>query len=425
VSPALKGSVLHYAEWRESVVESVWERASVIEDLQIDGTVRPGFVREEFETNFRGRGDVGASLAVYVRGELVVDLWGGIADPATGRPWERGTVGLVYSATKGATAVLVNRLAEQGVLDPDAPVSRYWPEFAAEGKDRITVAQLLSHQAGLPMPSEPLTREELLAGTPVVEVLARQKPMWEPGSAHGYHALTFGWLVGELVRRATGHSLGTVFADEIARPFGLDFWIGLPADRVGSVAPLIDGVPDPNALDAITDPEVKERALKVVAAMSDPSSMFSRALSTNGALPTPHAATWNAPSVYAAELPAANGITNARSLARLYAACVGEVDGRRVLSEAALDRARVEQVRGPDGVIIGESRFGIGFQLSTQTAPLLGEGSFGHAGAGGALGFGDVSSEVGFGYVQNQLGASLTGEPRTAAVTDALRRALA
>jgi CubicO group peptidase (beta-lactamase class C family) len=285
----------------------------VIDDLQIDGTVRPGFeeVREEFETNFRERGDVGASLAVYVRGELVVDLWGGIADPATGRPWERGTVGLVYSATKGATAVLVNRLAEQGVLDPDAPVSRYWPEFGAEGKDRITVAQLLSHQAGLPMPSEPLTRDELLAGTPVVEA------------------------------------------------------------------------------------------------------------------PTPHAATWNAPSVYAAELPAANGITNARSLARLYAACVGEVDGRRVLSGAALDRARVEQVRGPDGVIIGESRFGIGFQLSTQAAPLLGEGSFGHAGAGGALGFGDVSSEVGFGYVQNQLGASLTGEPRTAAVIDALRRALA
>lgn len=395
-------------------------------DVAIHGHVNAGFegVRKEFATNFAERGDIGASLAVYVDGTPVVDLWGGTADPTTGRPWERDTVGLVYSATKGASAIVVNLLAERGEIDLDTPVTAYWPEFGAEGKDRITVAQLLSHQAGLPVPAEPMTREELLAGIPVVESLAGQKPMWEPGTAHGYHALTFGWLVGELVRRVSGRTLGAVFAAEVSGPLGLDFWIGLPPGLAASVAPLIDGVPDPNALDSITDPEVKDQVLRVVTALSDPSSLFARVLSTNGALPTPHALTWNDAAVYAAEQPAANGITNARSLARMYAACIGEVEGARILSEKALDRARAEQVRGPDTVLMNESRFGVGFQLSTAGAPLLGDASFGHAGAGGALGFGDVTSRVGFGYVQNQLSASLVGEPRTAALIDALRRAL-
>lgn len=396
------------------------------DDLQIQGTVEAGFeeVRDEFVANFRERGDVGASLAVYLDGSPVVDLWGGVADPTTGRAWDRDTVALVYSATKGATAVVLNLLAERGEIDLDSPVATYWPEFGAEGKERVTVAQLLSHQAGLAVPTETLTRAELLAGTPIAAALARQKPLWEPGTRHGYHALTFGWLTGELVRRATGRTLGTVFADEVAGPLGLDFWIGLPADRASAVAPLINGVPDPGALDAITDPATKELALRVVAAVMDPTSLFARTLSTNGALPTPDADTWNDPAVHSAEQPAANGITNARSLARMYAGCVGEVDGVRILSEKALDRARVEQVRGPDEVTIGESRFGTGFQLSTPGVPLLGEGSFGHAGAGGSLGFGDADRGVGFGYVQNQLGASLIGEPRTAALLGALARAL-
>jgi CubicO group peptidase (beta-lactamase class C family) len=394
--------------------------------VAVDGTVVAGFegVRDEFVANFVDRGDVGAALAVYVDGRPVVDLWGGVADPATGRAWQRDTPGLVYSVTKGATAVVLNLLAERGELDLDSPVAAYWPEFGAAGKDRITVAQLVSHQAGLPVPTEALTREQLLAGAPVVAALERQEPLWEPGSRHGYHALTFGWLTGELVRRVTGRSLGTVFAEEVAGPLGLDFWIGLPPDRAASVAPLINGVPDPAALDAITDPEVKDLVLRVVGAITDPTSLFARTLSTNGALPTPDAVTWNAAEVYAAEQPAANGIATARSIARMYAGCVGEVDGVRVLSEKALDRARVEQARGPDEVLITETRFGVGFQLSTPGAPLLGEGSFGHAGAGGALGFGDVPARVGFGYVPNQLGASLAGEPRTAALIAALGAAL-
>lgn len=394
--------------------------------LRVDGTVAPGFegLRKEFETNFVARGDVGASLAVYVDGVLVVDLWGGIADLATGQPWERRTFGLVYSVTKGASSLVVNLLASRGDLDLEAPVAAYWPEFGAQGKDQITVAQLLSHQAGLPVPCEPMTREELLVGTPVVEALARQKPLWKPASKHGYHALTFGWLVGELVRRVTGRSLGAVFADEIAHPLGLDFWIGLPAEFADSVAPLIDIVPGSKTLDAINDPESRDLVSRIVAALTDRSSLFARALSINGALPTPHAASWNDVEIYTAEQPAANGITNARSLARMYASCVGEVDGMRILPQRALDRARTEQVRGPDAVTIAESRFGMGFQLGTPFAPLLGEGSFGHSGAGGALGFGDATHRVGFGYVQNQLRNSLVGEPRTAALIRALDQAL-
>lgn len=396
------------------------------DEPQIHGRVEPGFeeVRSEFRTNFTNRGDVGASLAIYVDGRPVVDLWGGLADPTSGTPWGEDTVALFYSATKGVTATIVNRLAERGTIALDAPVAEYWPEFGKQGKERVTVAQLLSHQAGLPVPTEPLTRAELIAGGPVIEVLARQEPAWEPGTAHGYHALTLGWLAGELIRRVTGRSLGTLVAEEIAAPLKLRLWIGLPENEQHSVAPLINGVPDPTALATITDPAVKELALEVAAAAADPSSLLARTLSTNGALPAPEAAAWNVREVHAMEQPAANGIGNARALARMYAACIGEVDGVRLLSDDALAVARAQRVRGPDAVIIGESRYGIGYQLSTPTSPMLGEGSFGHAGAGGALGFGDVTAQVSFGYVQNQLGTSLIGEPRTAALIEALRRAL-
>jgi CubicO group peptidase (beta-lactamase class C family) len=391
--------------------------------LSVDGHVAPGFegVRQAFEDNFRVRGDVGASVAVYVDGAPVVDLWGGLADPATGRAWGRDTTTLVYSATKGATAILVHALAEAGVLDLDAPVADHWPEFAAGGKAAVTVRTLLTHQAGLPVPTPGLTREDLFAGGPVAAALAAQEPLWEPGTAHGYHALTFGWLLGELVARATGRSLGTEFAERVAAPLGLDLWIGLPADADVDTAPLLDGIPDPAALE---DPQVKALVVQVVSAMMDPTSLFARVLSTNGALPTPHAETWNDPRALRMEQPAANGVTNARSLARMYAATVGTVDGVRLLSDATVEAARAEQVFGADRVLMSPTRFGSGFMLHHAGMPLLSEWSFGHQGAGGALGFADVERRVGFGYAQNQLGASLMGEPRTAALIDALRAAL-
>lgn len=399
-----------------------------VSETEIGGWVAPGFegVRAAFEENFRSHGDKGASLGVYAGGEAKVDLWGGTADVSTGRPWTADTVSIVYSATKGATAILAWLLAQRGVLDFDAPVARYWPAFAGGGKGGVPVRYLFTHQVGLPYLDQRLTREEVLDGSRIVEALERQTPAWTPGTAHGYHALTYGWLAGALIAKATGSRLGKVFDAEIAGPLGLDFHIGLPAADVPRVAPLVDmPPPDPNALDAIADPVQKELLMALGAAALDPGSTFSRALSTNGALPTPDATTWNDPRVYQAEMPAANGISNGRSLARLYAATVSEVGGVRLLTDETVRAARAEQVSGPDRTLVLPSRFASGFQLPTPASPLLSPDSFGHMGAGGALGFADVRHRVGFGYVQNQLlGGGPAGDPRTLSLIAAVARAV-
>jgi len=399
-----------------------------VSETEIDGWVAPGFegVRDAFAENFAQHGDKGASLGVYVDGEPKVDLWGGTADVSTGRPWAKDSVSIVYSATKGATAILAWLLAQRGLLDFDAPVTRYWPEFAGGGKGEVPVRYLFTHQVGLPYLDQPLTRDEVLEGSRIVEVLEQEVPVWEPGTAHGYHALTYGWLAGALIAKATGTKLGEVFQSEIAKPLGLDFHIGLPAEDTARVAPLVDmPPPDPHALDAITDPAQRELLMALGAAAFDPESTFSRALSTNGALPTPDAATWNDPRVYQAEMPAANGISNGRSLARLYAATVSEVDGIRLLSAETVKQARAEQVNGPDRTLIMPTRFATGFQLPTPSSAQLSPDSFGHQGAGGALGFADVRHRVAFGYVQNQLqGGGPAGDPRTNGVIAAVARAV-
>jgi CubicO group peptidase (beta-lactamase class C family) len=399
-----------------------------VSETEIGGWVAPGFegVRDAFAENFCSHGDKGASLGVYVDGEPKVDLWGGTADVSTGRPWTEDSVSIVYSATKGATAILAWLLAQRGLLDFDAPVARYWPEFAGGGKAGVPVRYLFTHQVGLPYLDRKLTREEVLEGARIVEVLEQEVPVWEPGTAHGYHALTYGWLTGALIAKATGSRLGEVFQAEIAKPLGLDFHIGLPAEDIPRVAPLVDmPPPDPNALDSITDPAQKELLMALGAAAFDPESTFSRALSTNGALPTPDATTWNDPRVYQAEMPAANGISNGRSLARLYAATVSEVEGIRLLSGETVEKARAEQANGPDRTLIVPSRFATGFQLPTPSSPQLSPDSFGHQGAGGALGFADVRHKVGFGYVQNQLlGGGPAGDPRTLGLIAAVTRAI-
>jgi CubicO group peptidase (beta-lactamase class C family) len=399
----------------------------MIDQAPVEGTVAAGYegVREAFERNFVEEGERGASCAVYVDGELKVDLWGGVADAATGRPWTEDTLALVYSATKGATAILCNLLAERGELELDVPVADYWPEFAANGKAGIPVRMLLTHEAGLPVVEARLTREEVLEWTLVVEALAAQAPLWEPGTAHGYHALTCGWLLGEVVRRATGRPLGQLFAELVATPLGLDLFIGLPATEESRVAALLDAPPpDMRAVDQLPDPSLRESVLEMIAAMEDSASLLARALSTNGALPAPDARSWNDPRVRAAELPAANGVTNARSLARMYAACIGEVDGVRLLHPRTLDDATVERVAGPDRVLVVPTRFGTGFTLPSPLFRPLSEASFGHAGAGGALGFADRDAGVGFGYVQNQGGSAPAGDPRTARLVEAIRTAL-
>jgi CubicO group peptidase (beta-lactamase class C family) len=396
-------------------------------DVVVHGTVAPGFegVRAAFEENFRQHGDKGASVGVYVGGEQKVDLWGGVADVATGSAWQQDTVAIMYSVTKGATAALAWLLAQRGDLDFDAPVVKYWPEFAAGGKASMPVRYLFTHQAGLPYLDQQLSREEVLDGTRITEVLEQQTPLWPPGTAHGYHAVTFGWLAAALIAKVTGRRLGQVFADEIANPLGLDFHIGLPAAEAGRVAQLVDiPPPDPAAFAAITDPTALETVLALRAAMLDPASTFTRALSTNGVLPAFDAKVWNDPAIYRAEIPAANGISNGRSLARMYAATVSEVDGVRLLTDQTVHQASAEQVSGPDLTLLAPMRFGTGFQLPLPSVPMLSADSFGHSGLGGALGFADPRYKVGFGYVQNQLLSSLTPDQRTLGLVAAVAEAV-
>lgn len=387
----------------------------------IDGYVATGFdgVRDAFAANFESHGEVGASFCLYHRGEKVVDLWGGLADPATGRPYEKDTCQLVFSTTKGVVAICANRLIDQGRLDPDAPVADYWPEFAQAGKQDVPVRWLLSHRVGLPVLDVDLTLDETLSWEPVVEALAAQAPIWEPGSQHGYHATTFGWLVGELIRRVDGRSVGAYLAEEIAGPLGLDLWIGVPEDRLGQVAPLLTfDLPD------------NENIRTVIEQVLGPDSLTGRALRTpcpelfGGTEGTIDLSMFNDPRVLRAEIPAANGVTNARSLARLYAACVGEVGGIRLLSEAQVERATERQTTGPDAVMFFETAIGLGFFLSSAFSSYGGPRGFGHTGTGGSMGFADPDAGIGYGYVMNQLMPNMIGDARTVGLTEACYEAI-
>lgn len=377
--------------------------------------VEPGYeaVAAAFESNFERHGEVGAACCVHVDGRLVVDLWGGTADRETNQPYGADTLQLVFSATKGATAACALLLVERGVLDLASPVAQYWPEFAQAGKADISLRCLLSHRAGLPTLEADLGFDEVLGWSPVVEALAAQPPVWPPDTAHGYHALTFGWLVGEVVRRVSGQSLGGYFAEELAGPLGLDFWIGLPAEHEPRVAPLIP-YPEPENPD--------EKAL--LAAFLDPATLTGRALTGPDQIFTDLAA-FNGRRIHAAELPSMNGITTARSLSRLYAALAGELDGRRLFSASVVDAARTEQVRGTDAVLLMETAYGLGFQLPSFTFPDTGPGSFGHVGAGGALGFADPGRGIGFGYVTNAMQRHVGGDPRQLGLVAAVRESVA
>jgi CubicO group peptidase (beta-lactamase class C family) len=389
---------------------------------EVGGWAKPGFeaVEDAFRANFDVHGEVGAAFCLYVRGEPVVDLWGGVADVDSGRPWEEDTLQLVFSTTKGVAAICTHLLAQRGGLDLDAPVAALWPEFAAGGKERVTTRDLLAHRAGLPVADGTVTPEEALAWDPVVERLAAQRPLWEPGTAHGYHALTYGWLVGEVVRRATGRTLGRFLADEVAGPLGLDLWIGLPEDQEPRVTTLIGSEWNMSAtLGEELLASLPDEIRAMVVAFADPEGVSQRALTV-----TTPPLDWNSRAVHAAELPAANGIATARSLARLYAACVGEVDGTRLLEPATVDDATRTQSEGGDRVLMVPTRFGSGFFLPSDFSPLFGPTSFGHAGAGGSLAFADAEEQLGFGYAMNRMQQNLAGDPRTLALIDAVKRSL-
>lgn len=404
--------------------------ATVHVDLEeagtVTGTVAAGFepVLDAFVGNFRDLGDTGAGICVYRDGEPVVDLTGGWARVRARRPYDRRTLQLVFSATKGATALCAHLLAQRGQLDLDAPVAELWPGFAAGGKGGVPVRWLLTHQAGLPTVDATLTLDQALAWDPVVDALAAQEPYWAPGTAHGYHALTFGWLVGELVRRVDGRSLGRFLADEVAGPLGLELFVGLPAHAVDRVAPLRSTRTPHGTRRPAGGRHLDPRSIRVWVEMLRPGSLAVRALTLNGAFGAfGRNGPFNRPEVWAAEVPAANGITDARSLARLYAAMIGEVDGVRLLSPAQLKAAATPQVSGPDRVLVADSCFGTGFQCHHPTfAPLLGPGSFGHTGAGGSVGAAHADRGLAVAFVVDQLRFGLGGDERSSRLFAALDR---
>lgn len=394
----------------------------------VQGTVADGFegVRDAFEANFTDHGDVGAGVAVYVDGECVVDLTGGVVDPVSGTTYGPDALQLVFSSTKGVAAICAHLLAQRGQLDFGAKVADVWPEFAANGKADATIADVMSHRVGLPVIDERLTLEQVLDIDPVVAALAAQAPLWEPGSAHGYHALTYGWLVGEIVKRIDGRPLGQFVAEELAGPLGLDLWVGLPDDQHSRVVPLIAMDPGESAID-LADPEIAPLLEDLATAFLDPESVTNRALHLNGAfgLGRGEGMAWNRPEVWRSQIPAANGITNARSLARLYASCVSDVDGVRILDDETVKKATEERSEGRDQTLIVPTRFGLGFFIPSSFSPLMGPASFGHAGAGGSLGLADADRKVGFAYVMNKMSASLSNDPRTGGLIAAVEAALA
>ncbi|MBK3596175.1 MULTISPECIES: serine hydrolase domain-containing protein [Streptomyces] len=387
--------------------------------MDVRGTVAPGFeaVRDAFVRNFEQRGERGAAVAVYRHGRKVVDLWAGTRDVEGTEPWAVDTVQIVRSAGKGVAAAVPLLLHQRGQVDLDAPVGTYWPEFKANGKERVLVRHLLAHRAGLAALDTPLTPEEAADGTSGPRAVAAQGPQWEPGTDHGYHPQTYSWLIGELVRRVTGRTIGRWIAEEIARPLGLDFWFGLPADeahRIGRIGPV-----EPPAEDGDGGTLRMRPKRTVVEAYSDPASLTRRAFEAIDPFPDE-----NDPAYRAAELPASNGVATARGLARCYAAMIGEVDGHRLFAPATLTLARTEESAGPDRVLIVSTRFGLGYMLHGPAAPLLAPGSFGHPGRGGSLGFADPESGIALGYVTNGLQKGVTADPRSQALVRAVRSAL-
>jgi len=349
-------------------------------------------VRDTFAANLASGEDVGASFAATVEGETVVDLWGGFADEARTRAWEQDTLVNVYSTTKTMTALTALMLADRGALDFDAPVSRYWPEFAANGKAAVKVSHLMSHSAGLSGWKEPIRQEDLYDWEKATSLLAAQAPYWEPGTAPGYHALTQGYLVGEVVRRITGKTLGTVFREEIAEPLGADFHIGLPASEDTRVADLIP--PPPGT--AVGDGEQSALA----ANMSSNPGIDVLATRTRA---------WRA-----AEIPAAGGHGNARSIAEIHVLLAngGVARGRRILSEAGCRKALELQIEGQDLILGGPARFGMGFGLPGEHMPLPHPNTIYWGGYGGSLVIIDMDARATFGYAMNKMAPTTTGDTR-------------
>ena len=368
-------------------------------------------VRDVFEKNLREGPDLGAAVAFCLDGEVVVDLWGGWLDFDRSGEWERDTLVNVYSTTKGMTAICAHRLVEQGKIDLDAPVADYWPEFAQGGKEGIPVRQLLDHSAGLPGVRKPLARGTLYDWDAMAEALAATDPWWEPGTKHGYHAMTYGFLVGEVIRRVSGQSVGTYFRENVAEPLEADFHIGLDARHDARTSDLHGGLfaPRKDGQAPKLPKSLPEPLKRFLTDMTDPSTMSGAAFSN----PPQDRGAVNTREWRAAEIPAANGHGTARSLARIYGALArgGELEGVRILEPETIETAIEEQAFGPDAVLGGlPIRFGLGFMLRQDFMPLSpSPRAFGHPGAGGSIGMADPDAKVGFGYTLNKMQTGIVG----------------
>jgi CubicO group peptidase (beta-lactamase class C family) len=362
--------------------------------IAINGTVAPGFepVVGAFEQAFDGQPAMGAALHVVKDGESVINLWAGVADTRNGRPWTERTPSVIFSCTKGLVSILAARLVQDGRLDYDAPVARYWPEFSAAGKDRVTVGQALAHQAGLSAPRADLTEDDIVDWGRMAAVLAAQEPLWPPGSGYAYHALTHGWLAGEIIRRITGQSVGSHFRELITDPLGVDAWIGLPADKAGEVAHLQVSAP----LSALWAEEAAKPAPNwPYKAMTLGDALPADLVSDNGG--------FNKQRIRAAEIPGAGGIASAGALATIWSATVVPTRGVRLIGDAVIAESTRTRSAGMS-VFGGEppySRWGYGFQLDSEARRYLADGCFGHDGAGGQIGFADPVRRIGFGFVTN------------------------
>lgn len=355
-------------------------------------------VRGSFEGNLASGADVGASFCATLEGETVVDLWGGWADEARTRPWERDTIVNVYSTTKTMAALTALLVADRGELDFDAPVARYWPEFAANGKQDVKVSHLMSHSSGLSGWKEPIAKEVLYDWEKATSLLAAQAPFWEPGTASGYHGMTQGYLVGEVVRRITGKSLGTVFREEIAEPLGADFHIGLPASEDGRVAELIP----PPAGGGISDRFESDLQKN----MSDNPPIDPLETRTRA---------WRG-----AEIPAAGGAGNARSVAQIHTIMANggvAANGKRIMSEAGVRKALEVQIEGQDLILGTPVRFGLGFGLAGGAVPLPNPNTIFWGGYGGSLAIIDMDARTTFAYAMNKMAPTTTGDMRAFALS--------
>lgn len=382
---------------------------------EIRGQVNDGFgaVADAFRANFDGV-ELGAAFCLYVDGKKVVDLTGGYADVEETQDYSENTLQLVFSSTKGVAAICLAMLHEQGVLDYEATVASIWPEFGVAGKRDMPISWPLSHRAGLATVDNPPPIEEVLKVQPVLDALAAQSPLWELDGSHGYHAITYGWIAAEILRRLTGVRMNDWLQQHVVEPLGAEFWMGLPQAEHHRVSPMRVGPPP-------SDPVAFERAL----AMFAPGGMGGRALTLDMSMGMIDAnMSWNRPEVWSSEIPGAAGITNAASLARIYGATVAEVDGVRLFGDATRELVTTPVTSGMDRSLLLETKFGMGFMLANATLSWIGPRTFGHVGAGGSVGYADPDLGIGFGYVMNQMAPGVLGDERSAALTAAVRRCL-